>query len=71
MSKMEKKTLVSFGAKFRTFSIFSVEMAPKTIFRFPEFKFVVEIEVARFYGALDAILRLFLTNMKNGDGDGI
>ncbi len=59
MLKIVKKILVSFNAKFRKFPIFASEMVAKTVFKLPEFVFVVEIEVARFYEALDAILRLF------------
>ncbi len=40
--KMEKKTLIPFGATFRTFSFFVSKMAPKTIFKSAEFEFVVQ-----------------------------
>ncbi len=59
MLKMEKKSLIFFGAKFRTFSVFVGEMAAKIVFKLLEFEFVVKIEVASFYETLDAILRLF------------
>ncbi len=53
--KIEKKTLISFDAKFRTFFIFAVEMAAKTVFKLPEFEFIVKIEVTRFYAVLQDI----------------
>ncbi len=57
--KMKKRTLVSFGAKFHTLSLFAGDMAAKTIFKLSKFKFVVKIEIAKYYETLDAILRLF------------
>ncbi len=59
-----KKTLLSLGAKFLTFSIFASEMTAKTVFKLAEFKFIIKIEVERFYETLDAILRLFLVKLQ-------
>ncbi len=64
MLKMEKKTLVSFDTKFRTFLIFAGEVVAETVFKPPEFEFVIKIEVARFYEVLDVILRLFLVKFQ-------